>query len=73
MSLLRAFKQRYPDLCILLPYMLLGLIAAGWLFKAFVQQGATLLFAAGWSFFGGVFVFLLAAVIIGSILAMFDP
>ena len=72
MSLLRAFKQRYPNLCILLPYMLLGLIAAGWLFKALLQEGATLLFAAGWSFFGGVFVFLMAAVVIGSILAMFD-
>ena len=52
--------------------MLIGLIAAGWLFKAFVQQGETLLFAAGWSFYGGVFVFLMAAVVIGSILAMFD-
>ena len=72
MSLLRAFKQRYPNLCILLPYMLLGLIAAGWLFKALLQEGATLLFAAGWSFFGGVFVFLMAAVVIGSILACFD-
>ena len=72
MSLLCAFKQRYPNLCILLPYMLIGLIAAGWLFKALLQEGATLLFAAGWSFFGGVFVFLLALVVIGSILAMFD-
>ena len=73
MSLLRAFKQRYPNLCILLPYMLPGLIAAGWLFRALLQEDATLLFAVGWSFFGGVFVFLAAAVIIGSILAMFDP
>ena len=73
MSLLRAFKQRYPNLCILLPYMLIGLIVGGWLFKALLQEGATLLFAAGWSFFGGVFAFLAAAVIIGSILAMFDP
>ena len=72
MSLLRALKQRYPNLCILLPYMLPGLIAGGWLFKALVQQGETLLFAAGWSFYGGVFVFLMAAVVIGSILAMFD-
>ena len=72
MSLLRAFKQRYPNLCILLPYMLIGLIAGGWLFKELVRHGATLLFAAGWSFFGGVFVFLMAAVVIGSILAMFD-
>ena len=72
MSLLRAFKQRYPNLCILLPYMLIGLIAAGWLFKAFMQQGETLLFAAGWSFFGGVFVFLLSAAIIASILPLFD-
>ena len=70
MSLLRAFKQRYPNLCILLPYMLIGLIAAGWLFKELVQQGETLLFAAGWSFYGGVFVFLMAAVIIGII---FNP
>ena len=69
MSLLRAFKQRYPNLCILLPYVLIGLIAADWLFKAFVQQGEILLFAVGWSFFGGVFVFLAAAVIIGIILA----
>ena len=72
MSLFRAFKQHYPNLCILLPYMLIGLIAAGWLFKALLQEGATLLFAAGWSFFGGVFVFLMAALVIGSILAMFD-
>ena len=72
MSLLRAFKQRYPNLCILLPYMLIGLIAADWLFKALLQEGATLLFAAGWSFFGGVFVFLMATAIIGIILAMFD-
>ena len=72
MSLLRAFKERYPNLCILLPYMPFGLIAGGWLFKALLQEGATLLFAAGWSFFGGVFVFLMAAVVIGSILAMFD-
>ena len=72
MSLLRAFKQRYPNLCILLPYMLIGLIAAGWLFKALLQEGATLLFAAGWSLYGGVFVFLMAAVVIGRILAMFD-
>ena len=49
-----------------------GLIVGGWLFKAFVQQGETLLFAAGWSFFGGVYVFLMAAVVIGLILAMFD-
>ena len=69
MSLLRAFKQRYPNLCILLPYMLIGLIVGGWLFKALLQEGATLLFAAGWSFFGGVFVFLAAAAIIGIILA----
>ena len=73
MSLLRAFKQQYPNLWILLPYMLLGLIAAGWLFKALLQEGATLLFAAGWGFCGGVFVFLAAAAIIGSILAAFDP
>ena len=72
MSLLCAFKQRHPTLYILLPYMLLGLIAAGWLFKALLQEGATLLFAAGWGFFGGVFIFLMAAVVIGSILAMFD-
>ena len=69
MSLWRAFKERYPNLCILLPYMPLGLIAGGWLFKALLQEGATLLFAAGWSFFGGVFVFLMAAVVIGIILA----
>ena len=72
MSLLRAFKQRHPNLCILLPYMLIGLIAAGWLFKVLLQTGATLLFATGWGFYGGVFVFLMAAVVIGSILAMFD-
>ena len=72
MSLLRAFKQRYPNLCILLPYMLIGLIAGGWLFKTLLQDGATLLFAAGWSFFGGVFVFLMAAVVIGISLTMFD-
>ena len=72
MSLFREFKQCYPNLCILLPYMLIGLIAGGWLFKTLLQDGATLLFAAGWSFFGGVFVFLMAAVVIGSILAMFD-
>ena len=72
MSLLRAFKQRHPALYILLPYMLLGLIAAGWLFKEFVQQGATLLFAAGWGFFGGVFVFLLSAAIVACILPLFD-
>ena len=72
MSLLRAFKQRYPNLCILLPYMPFGLIAGGWLFKALLQEGATLLFAVGWSFFGGVYVFLMAAVVIGLILAMFD-
>ena len=52
--------------------MLIGLIAAGWLFKALLQEGATLLFAAGWSLYGGVFVFLMAAVVIGRILAMFD-
>ena len=52
--------------------MLIGLIAGGWLFKTLLQDGATLLFAAGWSFYGGVFVFLMAAAIIGSILAMFD-
>ena len=72
MPLLRAFKQCYPNLCILLPYMLIGLIAGGWLFKALLQAGATLLFAAGWSFFGGVYVFLMATAVIGSILAMFD-
>ena len=72
MSLLRAFKQRYPNLCILLPYMLIGLIAGGWLFKTLLQDGATLLFAVGWSFYGGVFVFLMSAVVIGSILAVFD-
>ena len=72
MSLLRAFKQRYPNLCILLPYMLLGLIAAGWLCKVLLQTGSPLLFAVGWSFFGGVFVFLASAVVIGSILACFD-
>ena len=73
MSLLRAFKQHYPNLCILLPYMLIGLIAGGWLFKELVRHGATLLFAAGWSFFGGVFFFLLSAAIIASILPIFDP
>ena len=72
MSLLRAFKQLYPNLYILLPYMLIGLIVGGWLFKTLLQDGATLLFAAGWSFYGGVFVSLMAAVVIGSILAMFD-
>ena len=73
MSLLRAFKQRHPTLYILLPYMLLGLIAAGWLFKEFVQQGETLLFAAGWGFYGGVLVFFGSAAIIACILPFFDP
>ena len=72
MSLLREFKDRHPNLCILLPYMLIGLIGGGWLCKILLQTGATLLFAVGWGFFGGVFVFLMAAVVIGSILAMFD-
>ena len=53
--------------------MLLGLIAAGWLFKEFVQQGETLLFAAGWSFYGGVLVFFGSAAIVACILPFFDP